>query len=371
MRVRSKLLGLGLAVTILAVVLGYYFLKPQGGAFTGILVFGDSLSDVGNVYIFTEKTNPGKPYFEGRFSDGPVWIEVFAEGMGLPALKPSLAGGTNYAFGGARTGNGNRDGKPDIGAQIDEYFKNSNGKISPKELVVVCGGCNDFLRGNPIYTIPNIIDHIKKLANAGGKVFLVSNLPPLGGLPVFTHELPVIIEASMVECVECSIDPQIYKYFENKLGPKIANYLKKWIPSVKEYLPSIKNYLPIVAEEFAKHLGSYTGDEITFKEAGMVVLDSATAISQMYNHYLGLALDDLERTLGIKIYRLDLNKIFEDLAANPEKQGVIHVSVPALDARTHELVPGVDPNEHMFFDGVHPVSKTHKYIGTEALALFK
>lgn len=358
-------------VILVGVAVGCYYLWGRTQSFKELLVFGDSLSDVGNFYIVSEKSNPKEPYYEGRFSNGPLWIEVFAEEMGFPAVKPSLAGGMNYAYGGARTGNGNREGKPDIGAQIDEYLKKTGGKVKRDQLVVVCGGCNDFFKGNAIETIPNTIENIEKLVKAGGRTFLVSNFPPLGYLPAFRHELPIIIEASLVECLECAVDPQIHKYLESKVGIKIANYLKKWIPTAKEYLPAIKNYLPTVAEEFAKRVRESTGSELTFKDVGSFALDSATAISQMYNRYLDLALDDLQRRKGIKIYKLDLNKIFQEIVQDPQKYDIVYVDVPALDATTHELNTGVDVNEHMFFDGIHPVSKTHRLIGQAAVKLFK
>ena len=48
-------------------------------AFDQIFVFGDSLSDTGNVLIGSDGTTPDpNAYFEGRFSNGPVWIERLA-----------------------------------------------------------------------------------------------------------------------------------------------------------------------------------------------------------------------------------------------------------------------------------------------------
>jgi len=63
-RLRSLLLSLavGLPLSVLA------------GPFSSLFVFGDSLSDTGNVSILTGGAfpDPSQPYFNGRFSDGPI-----------------------------------------------------------------------------------------------------------------------------------------------------------------------------------------------------------------------------------------------------------------------------------------------------------
>ncbi|MBV8232201.1 MAG: hypothetical protein JO329_19640, partial [Planctomycetaceae bacterium] len=89
--------------------IGCFFLTWQApevkaGQFTQLVAFGDSLTDVGNVYHITNGTFPvSPPYDQGRFSDGPVWVEELASRMGLPAPLPSSEGGTDFAFGGAET----------------------------------------------------------------------------------------------------------------------------------------------------------------------------------------------------------------------------------------------------------------------------
>src|SRR5271157_3037833 len=94
----------------------------QAGDITGIVAFGDSLSDVGNVYLATGGMNPSPPnppnlypggppnpggsYDPGHFSNGPIWLEYLAHSLGVAAPTPSLKGGTDYAWGGAENGNG-------------------------------------------------------------------------------------------------------------------------------------------------------------------------------------------------------------------------------------------------------------------------
>src|SRR5579863_2178064 len=68
--------------------------------FTNLYVFGDSYCDVGNVSIATQGARPGPLYYEGRFSNGPLWVDHIASYLGVP-LTPALAGGTDFAFAGA------------------------------------------------------------------------------------------------------------------------------------------------------------------------------------------------------------------------------------------------------------------------------
>ena len=44
-----------------------------------VVVFGDSLSDKGNIYEYTKHRMPAAPgYYQGRFSNGPIWPELLA-----------------------------------------------------------------------------------------------------------------------------------------------------------------------------------------------------------------------------------------------------------------------------------------------------
>lgn len=172
----------------------------QANSYSDIVVFGDSLSDVGNtannfwVQVFSDTAQP--PNWQGRFSNGPVWVETLADDyLGLSASTRSSAGGNNYAQGGALSGNGtNFLGFIDnVGNQVGAYL----GANTPDgdELFVLWAGGNDLIdiggslgdlfsgNGNPATVASNTAGHVQALANAGGRRFLVLNLPDLGAVP--------------------------------------------------------------------------------------------------------------------------------------------------------------------------------------------
>ncbi|MEP0748498.1 MULTISPECIES: SGNH/GDSL hydrolase family protein [unclassified Coleofasciculus] len=167
-----------LALLTLFSVLG--FPNPVSAEnFNQIYVFGDSLSDVGNVLQATNgQYPPNPPYFQGRYSNGPVWADYLASKL---KLKSSTE--TNFAYGGATTGN-SRQITPGLLAQI-ETFKATHSAANPRALYVVWAGANDYLRGATDSTVPinNLAIAVKSLSAAGAKNIVVVNLPDLGKLP--------------------------------------------------------------------------------------------------------------------------------------------------------------------------------------------
>ena len=95
--IRKKLSGaaFALATCCSSALLGGS--AAHAAQFSAEYVFGDSLSDVGNVYFATTNAPTGQepvsPYVGGQFTNGPVWAQDLAGRLGLRALPPSLEGG--------------------------------------------------------------------------------------------------------------------------------------------------------------------------------------------------------------------------------------------------------------------------------------
>jgi phospholipase/lecithinase/hemolysin len=92
-----KRLGLAVVAALLA------WSATPASAYTALYSFGDSLSDGGNVFAASLGTIPAPPYFEGRFSNGPNWVDDLSAKLGfLTPVTASADGGNDFAVGGAQ-----------------------------------------------------------------------------------------------------------------------------------------------------------------------------------------------------------------------------------------------------------------------------
>ena len=171
------------------------------GDYAALYAFGDSLSDAGNAFIATGGTEPvSPPYSDGRFSNGPVWVQDLASQLGLPALTASLAGGTDFAVGGAQTGTTpvHTANLSDLPAQLTA-FQAAVPTPASGALYTLWIGANDLfsILGTPgISTatamadanaaVSNVVTFVAGLAADGAKNLLLVTVPNLGVVPAIT-----------------------------------------------------------------------------------------------------------------------------------------------------------------------------------------
>jgi phospholipase/lecithinase/hemolysin len=170
-------------------------------SYSKLVVLGDGLSDQGLWGHLTQNRYPPSPPFHGgRWTDGPTWVEVMAQKLGLP-LDPQ----DNLAQGGATTGayNINEPLRAALGlgptapirgvlAQVDALLARSPA-LDPEALYVVWAGGHDFGSyldfGQPdVVAYPpaaNIQMALERLADAGARRFIMGNMPDLGSTPAY------------------------------------------------------------------------------------------------------------------------------------------------------------------------------------------
>jgi len=289
-----------LAVSALAALA--YVAAPAlaGGPSQDVTVFGDSLSDPGNVFALTGTVSkapyaviPSAPYAIGghHFSNGKTWIEqrpadaVNAQSSG-PAYQVSGVF-TNYAVGGARaraTSTG-----IDLGVQVQDYLDDFGGARPTATHVIFIGGndVRDALEAGGNATIISaavtaVATSIQTLYVAGARRFVVVNGPDLG-----------------------------------------------LVPAVR-----------------------MTGNP--------VVIGGATALSAGYNAGLAFAMAQLSNTLpGISITTVDLFSALEDMVANPGNYGLANVTDMCITPAVKGDTQCSNPDGYLFWDGIHPTKAGH------------
>jgi phospholipase/lecithinase/hemolysin len=299
-------------VTLLSVVLP---LKAKAASldnrFTNLYVFGDSLSDTGNIFGATQGILPPFPYVDGRFSNGDNWIDYLATDLGLSSPTPLvdlLAGtpptnGVNFAFGGATTGLENtlNDGFLGVQEQIGAF--NSLPAFDPDGLYIVWAGANDYLPNQgtftpydtPQQTVTNLASSIAALAGLGAKNFLVPNLPDLGDTPRVL-----------------GTDPRF------------------------PFVPGLSPQL--------------------------------NALTRSHNQQLSNSLNALRPTLNadVKLIEFDINSLFEDVTSNPSEYGFNNITDPCIFSGNCAFAPD-QQEEYFFWDDVHPTTRGHQIIANYAL----
>ena len=190
-----------------------------------LVVFGDSLSDNGNnraviqsgagaAYaptpasaITSNSYIPSIPYASGNYTNGDVWSDYLARRLGsVSGETPSVLGGTNFAYGGARTGGAINNGFPfpsNLVDQVNAYLLGRGGVADSTAIFVIAGGGNNardtvdaaapvaLSGGNPNAIIASgaqanaayILTMVNQLRAAGAQKIVVWDTPNLGATP--------------------------------------------------------------------------------------------------------------------------------------------------------------------------------------------
>ena len=172
-------------VSCLALLLAAPASVAAQSRFSGIVVFGTSLSDSGNSFALVGDAGtppdftlnpllvPTAPYAKGghHFSNGATWVEQYARSVGLagsvrPALAATGSGATNFAVGAARAYD---DGVNfNLSRQVDTFLLRAGGVASPQAVLVIEMGGNDIRDAFLLYATGGTGAPV--VAEAGGSI---------------------------------------------------------------------------------------------------------------------------------------------------------------------------------------------------------
>ena len=115
-------------------------------------------------------------YYQGRLSNGPVWVEYLVDPQHLNTVlhDRALAGAKSAGL-----------IPPGLIEQVTVFIAIDGPTLSVNTLFVIWIGGNDYLNGDGNYqaTVANIKDAMQRLVDAGAIHILVMNLPDLGAIP--------------------------------------------------------------------------------------------------------------------------------------------------------------------------------------------
>jgi phospholipase/lecithinase/hemolysin len=288
-------------------------------AFSRVFIFGDSLSDTGNVYSATSYScqndlsdptcypypGPQSGYDAGIFTDGlssqpgaelyfNLWhqqLTVLLQGVGgINIIRP----GANYAWGSATTQKGTStvaEGPfnvtiENMGQQVNDYL-NSGQSADSSTLYVLFGGLNDLLNTPSVASAntaaQSITSLVQQLAAAGATNFLVPNQPPLTAY------------------------------------------------SNAQYGPAVMAFRTALASD-------------------LLALQAQLALNGK----------------PIKITQVDLYSLFTAIAASPSTYGFTNVTAPAQKLSPNGVGSYPDPDSYLSWDGINPTTAGHYQIAHAA-----
>jgi phospholipase/lecithinase/hemolysin len=287
--------------------------------FSGIVVFGTSLSDSGNAFALGGDAGtpsdfhlspllvPSVPYAKGghHFSNGSTWVEQLGRSVGLGgSVRPALLdrSATNYAVGSARAYN---DGiNFNLTRQVDTFLEHSGNVASVQALYVIEMGSNDIRDafttyavggdGGPILTaaIASIAANIQRLYGAGAREFLV------------------------------------------------------WLPPNVALTPAVRS-LPPAARGLA------------------------TQLTQVFDGNLAGVLGQLSQNLpGTTIAELDAYQLLNAIVADPTAFNLVNVTTACLTPDVAPFSCG-NADEYLFWDGIHPTKTGHAILAEEAARIIR
>lgn len=156
-----------------------------------LLVFGDSLSDIGLAWRHSlaqggDAVPPSPPYWQGRFSNGPVAVEAMAQALGHTLDSRAWGGATTDTRNILDGGFGDFD-QTGVQSQVSQYLQ-ATPAIAAHDQVVLWAGSNDLFISRSPAGISQILGNLQgvsqQLINAGARHILLPLLPDLGMAPL-------------------------------------------------------------------------------------------------------------------------------------------------------------------------------------------
>ena len=313
-----------------------------------MVTFGDSLSDNGNLYrFFWYKFPASPPYFEGRFSNGPLWIERLFSSYFPPEYSQGFQ---DYAVGGAGAVLSLKESMPfTLTVELNNYFYWHTYGKKETSLFTIWIGANNYLNGptNVEVITESVTDAIsgavERIISYGGNKFFIPNLPDLGRIP------------QAKDMGNQELLARLVKVHNKKLAAKVDALRIKY-PEVTIFYFDVYDFFNTALEHPNDYglynatdpcyLGGYLGWLAKFEPGNPALYRYLT---QQDSRFTGENWDMIKNNPSLK--------------------------EAAIASYTYQLLPSENKAEtpncegYIFWDRVHPTTNTHFYLAEKAREL--
>jgi len=313
-------------------------------AWSDLTVFGDSLSDGGNVGRFTYD---GATY--------PLYDEILAQSLG-DTLRPSSLGGNNYAEGGAVA-------VPAINPlfntqdQLDSYLAARGGRADPNGLYIPWIGGNDLAAAAlaPL-AAQQIVDNsasaaasqVSRLLNAGAGTVIVPTVPNVGATPALLQAILQVLGPAAQPATAA-----LFQSLSTTTTPDRAAREQAIETALNEAAGQVSS-IPLIRNALAQQLIA----------AWQLLSQEAATLTDRYNQ----AEEQGLLTARGNIARVDINGLFNEVIDNPRLYGLSNTAgmacppgVSSMDCTSS--TPGFSQSQqYLFADRLHPSPAVHALI---------
>ncbi|MDI6633943.1 autotransporter domain-containing protein [Pantoea dispersa] len=313
-------------------------------AWDNLTVFGDSLSDGGNVGRFT---------YDG--AQHPLYDEILAAQLGQ-TLQPSSRGGSNYAQGGGVTVPA-LDASLNTQDQLAAYLQSTGGRADSNGLYIHWVGANDIAAAvtNPLTareTISNsasaAVSQIKTVLDAGAGAVIVPNVPQLGSTPFMVQAVLSVLGPAAQSAMVAA-----FASLDSHATPDVAARQQAVRDAFDQAAAQVST-IPALRAALAQQLFS----------AWQVLSEQVTALSDGYNQQEEAGLV----ALNGNIVRADIAGLFNEVIADPQRYGLSNTlgmacPVGTSAAECTSSTPGFsNAQAYLFADRLHPSPAVHAMI---------
>lgn len=320
-------------------------------AWDNLTVFGDSLSDGGNVgrYTYDSATHP-------------LYDEIVAQSLG-DTLRPSSQGGRNYAEGGAVAVPA-IDPQFNTQDQLASYLAARGGRADADGLYIHWIGGNDLAAAalSPL-TARQIVDNsasaaalqVSQLLNAGAGTVIVPTVPNVGATPALLQ--------AILQVLGPAAQPATAALFQSLSTATTADRAARQqaIETALGEAAGQISSIPLIRDAIAQQLIA----------AWQLLSQQAALLTDRYNQMEEQGLV----AAGGNIARVDINGLFNEVIDNPGLYGLSNTAgmacPPGVSAKDcTRATPGFSQaQQYLFADRLHPSPAVHALIADYVLSV--